>query len=591
MGSTMNSYNVTPWKLAVAKRPSASVVLVLAFLCQPVLSSTHFFTGTILGGIIQSLDPTPKAGTGMIVGLVVNERHEPVARVIVQAFSAGIPLPQTLRHDRSAETDTEGRFRISGLALGEYLIAAATQPLYPSGGPTPATIYGTTFYPSTIDARQAVRVSASDDAAKPIQVELVRVRGARVSGSVVSSSERPTGGMSVGLFHWFGGFGSGAGVGVVSADGTFEITRVPPGSYRLTIGTRPSESTDGGGEFAHTAIEVQDRDLGGISLVVGPGASISGRVVAEPTISTPLGLQVRASLMPEQFGASGLVAATLADDWSFRMTGLSGSYRFGVATDKTPFVGVTRTTLDGVETPAGAGVELANGTHELVVFVTPRESPKPTVDRTLSPGRLVEQFKAEKMFFRQFEIAEAIVARHDPSVLPSLVAWLSHEDRHVRGNVAFIFAGLGDPRGFKVITAILTDQSERPEGQGRVSGQYDVRRQIAADRYYAAHLLGDLRDPRAIPILVPLLKDKKVNSIAPWALGQIGDPRAIGPLINTLGDASPSLRVGAIYALETLHAREAVPRLTSLLNDHARTNFGVQISVADAAKAAIAKLQ
>jgi HEAT repeat protein len=121
-------------------------------------------------------------------------------------------------------------------------------------------------------------------------------------------------------------------------------------------------------------------------------------------------------------------------------------------------------------------------------------------------------------------------------------------------------------------------------------GRYHVERQIAADRYYAAHLLGDLRDPRAIPILVPLLKDKEVNSVVPWALGQIGDPRAIAPLINTLGDASPSQRVLAIYALETLHAREAVPRLTSLLNDHARTNFGVQISVADAAKAAIAQL-
>ena len=72
------------------------------------------------------------------------------------------------------------------------------------------------------------------------------------------------------------------------------------------------------------------------------------------------------------------------------MTGLSGCYRFGVATDKTPSVGVTRTTLGGVETPAGAGVELADGTHELVVLVTPCESPKPTVDRTPSPAGLVE---------------------------------------------------------------------------------------------------------------------------------------------------------------------------------------------------------
>jgi HEAT repeat protein len=204
---------------------------------------------------------------------------------------------------------------------------------------------------------------------------------------------------------------------------------------------------------------------------------------------------------------------------------------------------------------------------------------------------LVEQFRAEKMFFRQFEIAEAIVARHNPSVLPSLVACLSHEDRHVRGNVAFMFAGLGNPRGFQVITEILMDRSDRPPGvRTGVAGRWTLQEQIHEDRYYAAHLLGDLRDPRAVPILVPLLKDKEVNSIVPWALEQIGDPRAIGPLIDTLANASPSLRVLAIYALEGLHAREAVPRLTSLLNDHARTNFGVQISVADAAKAAIAQL-
>jgi hypothetical protein len=51
------------------------------------------------------------------------------------------------------------------------------------------------------------------------------------------------------------------------------------------------------------------------------------------------------------------------------------------------------------------------------------------------------------------------------------------------------------------------------------------------------------------------------------------------------------MRVLSIYALETLNAREALPRLISLLDDHRTSNFGAQVSVADAAKAAIAKLQ
>jgi hypothetical protein len=51
------------------------------------------------------------------------------------------------------------------------------------------------------------------------------------------------------------------------------------------------------------------------------------------------------------------------------------------------------------------------------------------------------------------------------------------------------------------------------------------------------------------------------------------------------------MRVYSIYALETLNAREAIPRLISLLDDHRKSNLGAQVSVSDAAKAAIAKLK
>jgi len=217
------------------------------------------------------------------------------------------------------------------------------------------------------------------------------------------------------------------------------------------------------------------------------------------------------------------------------------------------------------------------------------------VNAQVSSAALVEEFKSEKVFWRQFTIAKEIVDRHDASVLPSLAPWLAHEDRHIRGNVAFIFAALGDPRGFQTIVDILTDLSDRPQGQGiptaSSDGRYHVERQVTADRYYAAHLLGDVRDPRAVSILVPLLKDEEVNWIVPWALGQIGDKRAVGPLLDALGEDSPSMRVLSIFALETLNAKEALPRLISLLDDHRKSNFGAQVSVAEAAGAAIAKLR
>ena len=61
-----------------------------------------------------------------------------------------------------------------------------------------------------------------------------------------------------------------------------------------------------------------------------------------------------------------------------------------------------------------------------------------------------------------------------------------------------------------------------------------------------------------MPIVPAALKDSDVDSNVPWALGQIGDARAIGPLLDRLKENDPSVRVPAIYALETLNAREAL---------------------------------
>jgi ankyrin repeat protein/beta-lactamase regulating signal transducer with metallopeptidase domain len=211
-----------------------------------------------------------------------------------------------------------------------------------------------------------------------------------------------------------------------------------------------------------------------------------------------------------------------------------------------------------------------------------------------SASLLVLEFKNSKVFWQQFEVAQKIVTLHDTGVLPELAGLLTDQDRHLRGNAAFIFARLGDDRGFEVIKAILADRSARPEVQGMGmtdNGGYDVQLQIRQDRYYAVCLFGDLKDPRAVPILVPLLHDKEVNWRVATSLGDIGDKRAVGPLIEALNDKDPSMRVLAIYALEQLGAKEALPRLRGLLNDREKCNFDKGVSVAEAAKAAITDME
>jgi HEAT repeat protein len=208
--------------------------------------------------------------------------------------------------------------------------------------------------------------------------------------------------------------------------------------------------------------------------------------------------------------------------------------------------------------------------------------------RALSSRELLDRFKAEKVFWRQFDIAKALAAANDRSAIAELEVWLTHDDRHLRGNVAFVLGRLGDPRGFDTIAAILADRSPRSAGQGIPGSKWTVQAQIRADRYHAAHLLGALKDPRGVDLLIPLLDDEDVDYKVPWSLAEIGDRRGIGPLVAQTERDDPSRRVLAIGALERLKAREALPRLRQLLQDDRMSSFGNRTTVADAARHAIA---
>ena len=129
-----------------------------------------------------------------------------------------------------------------------------------------------------------------------------------------------------------------------------------------------------------------------------------------------------------------------------------------------------------------------------------------------------------------------------------------------------------------------------PGPDGRIQRTFHVEQQIAADRYYAANLLGELKDPRVVPILISLLKDPEVNYFVPWRLAEIGDRRAVVPLINTLASSDPSMRVFAIRALAKLKAREAIPAIYPLLKDNDRSRVDDLISVSDASREALAQL-
>jgi len=181
---------------------------------------------------------------------------------------------------------------------------------------------------------------------------------------------------------------------------------------------------------------------------------------------------------------------------------------------------------------------------------------------------LVEQFESTTVFWEQFEVGKKIVALHDKSVLPRLEPWLRSPDMRRRGNAAFVFGRLGDDRGLETIQAIVDDRSpNRAVFEIDSAGHPNLARQIRTDRYYAAHLLGDLKDVRAVRILISLLKDEDVQDIVPWSLGEIGDKSAIPPLKEALNDKDVSVRAAALRALEKLEQQTSNWSEPDILSD------------------------
>jgi len=234
----------------------------------------------------------------------------------------------------------------------------------------------------------------------------------------------------------------------------------------------------------------------------------------------------------------------------------------------------------------------------MIVLATVVLACVPAEQQSARTVRLLERFTGASVFWQQFEIAKELATHGDAQALVALEPLLRHHDRHIRANAAFVFARLGDPRGLATIRDILADRSDRPLGQGvsrtGLSNPAQTRwwmpKQIREDRYYAVHMLGELRDSSGVDILVSLLGDSDVNYHAAWALGRIGDARAIGPLIAALGDQNAHMRVSAVQALDALDAKEALPKLQELLDDQALPQAGPRVPVADTAKAAIRRL-
>ena len=62
-----------------------------------------------------------------------------------------------------------------------------------------------------------------------------------------------------------------------------------------------------------------------------------------------------------------------------------------------------------------------------------------TGQQSMPVAELVLQFKANPIFWQQFEVAEKLARSHDPAVLAQLEPYLKDDDRHVRAGTPRLY--------------------------------------------------------------------------------------------------------------------------------------------------------
>jgi protocatechuate 3,4-dioxygenase beta subunit len=256
---------------------------------------------------------------GAISGRVLDENSEPMpgvsVRVLEYRYAQGA---RTLSPTGSAQTDDRGEYRVWGLNPGDYYVSVTPPPALGNafvgrglgapgagrggargagGGDDPQSLgYAPTYYPGVMSVSDArpVTVGLSTEVTE-ISFSVSLVRTAHVSGRVVNADGTAAAGVlslapdDSGRNGGLGGRGFSA---PVMGDGQFTFANIPPGRYTLR-----ARSGNGGGRgrgnpnqppmFASTPVFVTGDDITGVSLVLAPGAGLSGSATFETTQAAP----------------------------------------------------------------------------------------------------------------------------------------------------------------------------------------------------------------------------------------------------------------------------------------------------------------
>jgi len=231
------------------------------------------------------------------------------------------------------QTNDLGEFRIPRLQPGRYLLRVQPRPGYsdesvvePLSQPLP------TYYPNALALDQAQPIAVNrGETISGLEMMLAEGTPTLVTGVVLSSDGQAlTTGGSVNArvvdSEAVGGFDSG-GTGI-RPDGTFRLP-LPPGEYmleaRVMSRAAPNQPWRPENEqYGSVRVTVAGAGVEAVSIMVGRGATATGRLVFEGTTPPPPSPGQTRGLLFSLDGGCRQGQTTISPDWTFKVEGLSG---------------------------------------------------------------------------------------------------------------------------------------------------------------------------------------------------------------------------------------------------------------------------
>jgi hypothetical protein len=328
--------------------------------------------GQIMKDVTFKLTPA-----GTVTGRIVDELGEPLPGLTVQILRSTYDQngKRTLQPTSTAKSNDLGEYRVYFVPPGRYFVSAlAAAPSFdallaaatnPGGGANTNEVvapgYVQTYFPNTTDYTRASAIEVLPGAeVSAMNFTMVRQQRFHVKGHVIdlatgmppqtaqlSLSPRNSA-VAQNPLDAILGAAAGTGANYNSADGTFDLRDVAPGSYwlqTLAVGAPPAGATQGAAGAAAAAlasmttaiqpVEVSGADIENLAIPMGGGITIPGRIQVEGTAPPAFGFDRIALALTPTSGVvtlgSLLQVARPASDGAFSLEKVNaGEYRFGI---------------------------------------------------------------------------------------------------------------------------------------------------------------------------------------------------------------------------------------------------------------------